>query len=328
MKKNKNKILKLIIRILITSVLLFLVLNRIDLQQLSETFRNARWAFLIIIWLLVILNFVFMAVKMRFILAEQQCDARILVIFGSSAITSLYGLIMPGMLSTTVKWYILKKHTGKGMQVFSSMAYNQASDVVFKVLTGLIALIIVNPAGGWQLPVISLTAAVFIIIGTLVLLGERTGPVVNKFLQKSVMLLPLRFRPKAEGIFNRIQIFQTIRWQFHLKIILFNLITTIISAFVYYFAAAAAGIHAPISLFVLQSSIMYMLALIPISIANLGVREYTLLETLGQYGIAAPAALLMSAVIFSNKIFFSAIGAIYLLCWPVKIREVINTKLE
>jgi hypothetical protein len=46
----------------------------------------------------------------------------------------LYSLILPGILSTGVKWYILKRLTGKGTQVLSSMLYNCHASVVMAVI--------------------------------------------------------------------------------------------------------------------------------------------------------------------------------------------------
>ncbi|MEK7995478.1 MAG: hypothetical protein AAB403_16885, partial [Planctomycetota bacterium] len=67
----------------------------------------------------------------------------------------------------------------------------------------------------------------------------------------------------------------------------------------YVLAARTASIVAPVSAFVWLCSLIYVLGRMPISIANLGVREVTLVGFLAVYGVGKPAAMLMSMILFS-----------------------------
>ena len=146
MTDRSKKILKLFLRITITSVLLVWVFCNINLQQLAEAIRTARWRFLIVVWALIVVIYWVEAMKMRLILKKQGCVINAATVFRASAVSALYSMVMPGMLSMGVKWYILKKSTGKGTNVFSSMAYNQFTSIVTMMVFGLGALILTNPA--------------------------------------------------------------------------------------------------------------------------------------------------------------------------------------
>jgi hypothetical protein len=68
-------------------------------------------------------------------------------------------------------------------------------------------------------------------------------------------------------------------------------------------------------------AVIYVLGRIPISVANLGVREVTLVGLLALYGVEKPQALLMSMILFSAVIFMAVIGAIYQLFWNITAKR-------
>ncbi|NOR67274.1 MAG: hypothetical protein GQ528_07955 [Woeseiaceae bacterium] len=66
---------------------------------------------------------------------------------------------------------------------------------------------------------------------------------------------------------------------------------------------------------------IYVLGRLPISIANLGVREVTLVGLLAVYGVEKPAALLMSMILFSALVFMAGIGSMFQLYWSIASRK-------
>ena len=55
--------------------------------------------------------------------------------------------------------------------------------------------------------------------------------------------------------------------------------------------------------------------------ANLGVREVTLVGILGIYGVEKSEAFLMSMIIFSSLVFMAVIGAIYQISWALSSKK-------
>ena len=320
--KEKTKgILKFILRLLITTVLLWLVLSRIDFQQVGLAIKDARWQFLIIVWMLSVLAFWIRAVRMRLILKRQDCEVKSTKIFSASSVTMLYSLIIPGLLSTSVKWYILKRHTGKGSNVLSSMMYNQMTEIIVKVLLGLVAIGLTNPTGGWKVPLGCLIMTIVVIAGCVLLLNRRTGAKVGAAMGYALRVFPKIVRSPAETILEQIKVFQTTGWSFHLLMAGISLFGSLLGVVIYIYAAKAAGIAVPVIVLIWQSSAVYLLGRLPISIANLGVREVTLVGTMAIYGVQAPAVLLMSMILFSTYIVMAAIGAFYQIYWAVNAKK-------
>ena len=320
MTDKGRKILKLLIRAAVTSGLLIWVFHRIDRQQLVEAFKTAKWYFLIAVWALILTIYWIESKKLMFILKKQNCVLHNTVIFRASAITAFYSLIMPGMLSMGVKWYILKKRTGKGTNVFSSMAYNQFSSIVTMTVFALAALILTNPAAigitnsksRQLLPIFCGILLVVIVLFCLLLLNNRTGSKIISAIGYLLKPLPESIRRKARQILEQIAVFRVVGWWFHLLMILITVVGILVGGIVMYmFAAKAANIIVPLSVFVWLWPVIYILQRVPISIANLGVREATLATLLPIYGVAPSKAVMMSMVLFSALVFMAIIGAVF-----------------
>lgn len=326
MTTRARQLIKLLIRILITAGLLVFVFSRIDIQQFWQTVKAARWEFLIAVWGLAIMIFVVSSVNMQRILRKQGCDINIVTIFGASAVAYLYSLVMPGMLSTGVKWYILKKDTGRGSNVFSSMLYNHLVMTFVMTTFGLLALIITNPTAiltnaknRWLLPVVCGVLLVIITAVFLLLLNRRAGGKVVKICGFLLRPLPAKIRRKAEEIPEQIAIFQIVGWRFHLTTASIVVISNVVGTFfIYVLAARAAHIIVPVGIFVWLCAVTFLLERLPISIANLGVREVTFVGALALYGVVAPSALLMSMIIFSITLLMAVIGAFFQLYWAFR----------
>ncbi len=330
MTDRTKQFVKLLVRILITTGLLILVFSKIDLEQFRQTVKTARWWFLIAVWVLVVIIFWINSIKMQLILKKQDCKVNIATIFGVSAVTSLYSMILPVVLSTGAKWYILKKITGKSSSVLSSMVYNQMSIMVVMTVFGLAALIITNPASlstadtnnHWLLPAVCGILLTAVILISLLLLNSRTGGKIIKAFGLLLKPFPAKIRQKAQEMLEQLAIFQNVGGRFHLTIASITIIANLIGGvLIYFLSAKAANITAPVGVFVWLCAVIYVLGKIPISVANLGVREFILVELLGIYGVEKSQALLMSMILFSTKILMAAIGAIYQLSWTVSEKK-------
>lgn len=315
--------MKLLIRVMVTSGLLVWVFHRIDRQQLVEALKDARWHFIVAVWMLILTIYWIESIKLRLILRRQNCILHNTVIFRASAIAAFYSMIMPGMLSMGVKWYILKKRTGKGTNILAGMAYNQFSSVVTMTVFALTALIVTNPAAigmtnpksGKMLPVFCGIVLVVIILFGLLLLSRRTGGKIINAIGYLLKPLPESIRQKARLSLEQISLFQVVGWRFHFLMVLITGIGILAGGMVMYmFAAKAANITVPMSVFVWLWPVIYILQRVPISIANLGVREATLATLLPIYGAAPSKAIMMSMILFSALVFMAAVGAVFNFC--------------
>ena len=325
-----GQLAKLLIRILITAGLLVWVFSQVDLAQFTRTVKAARWQFLIASWIWTAFLFWMRSFKMRLVLKQQGCDVGVGTLFSATTVTAFYSLILPGMLSTGVKWYILKKSTGRGASVFSSMLYNQLLTMVIMTVFGLGALIITNPTSmflpdapsQWLLPAICAFLLAAVVSVALLLLNVRTGGMFIAMLKRVLKPFGTTVHEKGKDVLDQIAAFQTAGAGFHLGITTLTIADTLVGGVIgYILSAKAANIVAPVGLFVWLCAIISVLGRLPISIANLGVRESLLVSLLAVYGVDKSAALLMSMILFSRLVVMAIVGAMYQISWTVGERK-------
>ncbi|MHC4432633.1 MAG: lysylphosphatidylglycerol synthase transmembrane domain-containing protein [Planctomycetota bacterium] len=330
MTTRAAQLAKLLVRVAITTALLVWVFSQIDLGQFREAVEMARWQYLVAVWVVTAILFWVRSVKMRVILARQGCVVPVTTLFGATTVTALYSLIVPGILSTGVKWYILRRSTGKGTNVLSSMLYNQLSTMALMTVFGLAALMVSNPtsllvgdpAKQWLLPFVCGALLVTVLAVSLLLVSERAGGRILDLLRFLSKWLPSKMHQKSHQLLEQIAVFQTVGWRFHLTVASLTFVGTLVGGVVVYvLAARSANITVPVTVCVWLCVGIYVLGRLPISVANLGVREVTLVGFLAVYGVEKPAALLMSMILFSALIVMALIGSVFQLYWSVTARK-------
>jgi uncharacterized membrane protein YbhN (UPF0104 family) len=331
MTPRARQLLSLFLRIAVATGLLVWVFSQESVRgQFGQTVKTARWEYLLLAWLLTLVYFWISSIKLQLVLREQGIRARVSLIFGASAIAALYGMVVPGILSTAAKWYILEKDTGRGSAVFSSMLYNQLTITVVMTIFGLTGLMITNPTSAvlpeatqhWILPAVSGLVLVLIVLVSLLLLNRRTGGWVLRQFLRCTRPLPAALRRSAEKVAGQVAVFQSAPVRFHATIAAITILAScVLTVLVYVFAARAAHVRAPLGVLIWLSAIIYLLGRLPISLANLGVREVTLVGFLAFYGVEKPGALLMSMILFSTSVLMAVVGAIYQLGWSLRSRR-------
>jgi uncharacterized membrane protein YbhN (UPF0104 family) len=330
MPVNTKQLIKFLLRIVITTILLVWAFKQIDFQKFWGAAKIINLWFLVGLWILTIVILWIRSIALQYILKKQDCRVSVRTLFSASAITALYSMVLPGLLSTGAKWYILKKDTGKGTYVFSSMVYNQLSLMYVMAVCGLAGLIITNPTtvimtnpqNRWILPVVCGVLLVFILLISLLIFNRRTGSKIIKSLGFLLKPFPARFSRKSQEILDQIAIFQAAGWKFHFIVVMIAVIGTWIGGVItYVFAAECANVTVPVGIFVWLCPVVYLLRRLPISIACLGVREVTFIGVLGIYGMEKSAALLISMILFSSSILMALIGAVFHVFWSAKIKK-------
>jgi uncharacterized membrane protein YbhN (UPF0104 family) len=330
MSTRGRQLAKLLIRIVVTAGLLLWAFSQVDLADFGQTVKAARWEYLAVVWVWTAFLFWVRSVKMRLVLKQQGCDVGVGTLFGATTVTAFYSMILPGVLSTGVKWYILKKITGRGSAVFSSMLYNQLLTVVVMTVFGLAALTVTNPISllfpgaqsRWPLPVVCSLVLVAVMLVTMLLLNARTGGMFITMFKRMLKPLGSAVHQKGQDVLDQIASFQTAGVGFHMGITSLTIADTLVGGVIgYVLSAKAANIVAPVGLFVWLCAIIYVLGRLPISIANLGVRESVLVSLLAVYGVDKSAALLMSMILFSRLVVMAIVGAAYQISWTVSERK-------
>lgn len=325
-KETQKRVLKWLLRVAVTTILLGLVLRKIDLSELAQTLKTAQWPFVLVGWTLGILGYLIRSERMRFILNQLDCPLRTTKLFGVSCITALYSLILPGLFSSGVKWYILNNVTGKAARVLSAMMYNQISEFILKLVLALLALALTNPFDARWISIACVFSIMGLILFVTVLFHPRLSVGLIWMTQRLLKPFPPFFRNGLIKTINTSRVFQSSGWDFHLQIAGFNVISTLVRVLVFWSYAQALAMPVPLSAFIWQGVTIYLLAKVPITIANCGLREWTLIGFLAAYGIDATTATTFSLLVFSNALIMAAIGMFFQMLWFKEFKTVRQTR--
>jgi len=330
MSVRTKQFLKLLAKLSVAAMLLAWVFSKVDFTDFRQAVKDARWQYLFGVWGSTALFSWVQSVALQWILKRQDCDVGLNTIFGATCVTSLYGLVVPGFVSTGIKWYILRRTTGKGTNVLSAMLYNQVALTVVMMAVGLVGMIVVNPTrilwpdatASWVLPLACGVLFAAILLVSVLALNPRTGGSVVRLLGAGLRPLPQKARDKGQMLLQQISTFQSAGWRFHLTIAGINVVDSLLVGLLWYlFAAKAASVVVPTSVLIWLCAIVFLLGKLQITIANLGVREVTLVALLAPHGIARSSALLMSVILLSSMVFMAALGVVYQLIWAVQSRK-------
>ena len=330
--ENQKKWLKLCLRLSVTGVGLTVVFYLVDLQELKDAIKQVDRRFLVLAWAFNAAMFWCRSYRFQLILKKLSCYVSVNTLFASSAMMALYGMVLPGVLSLTAKWYVIKRATGKGGHVVSAMVYNQVSIMVAMVAFGLLALVVTNPLSQLNLSQsqarwLSLGGiAMFVVIMGMfaTLLSRRVGGEIDRLIQSCMKGLPALVRTKGDLVLEQIHVFRTLGPGFHIYILVLGLATGALGGGVLYMLAArATHISVPFMAFVWMHAVIYILGRIPVSISNCGVRDFVLMGLMGVYGVGRPEALLMSLIVFSAHIFMAFLGALYQVSWSLSRKRVL-----
>ncbi len=330
MSIRTKQILKFFAKILVAVVLLAWVLSRADFEDFQQAVNGARWRYLVGVWGSTALFSWVQSVALQWILRKQDCKVGLNTIFGATCITSLYGLVVPGFVSTGVKWYILRRTTGKGTNVLSAMLYNQVTLTVVMLAVGFLGIILVNPTSilwpsiqrPWIIPFLAALGLAVLLLVSVLALNERTGGFVIRLFTAALGPLPKTVREKGRTVLGQIATFQTAGWRFHLTIASINVVDSLLVGLLWYlFAARAASVVVPTSVLIWLCAIVFLLGKLQITIGNIGVREGVLVGLLPCYGVSRSAALLMSMILLSSLVFLAALGIAYQIVWTLRSRK-------
>lgn len=330
MTVSPKKTIKLIARLLVTAVLLAWILHRVELAQLERAIVTARWQFLAGTWMFSLLFSITQSKALQIILRQHDCPVRLNTLFGATVATTLYSMFLPGMLSTGVKWYILKKETGRGTHVLSSMVYNQMVLFVTITTVGLIAIVTmdltalldVSPAQNRTLQGLAVVLLIGMILFCVLFLNLRTGAALMRVMDRWFGLLPSHVRLKGGEMVQQLAAFQTAGPAFHCRVVTIDVLAVLLLGIPTYLCAArAAGISVPLDVFVFLHAGVFVLSKLPVTIANLGLREVTVVGVMVGHGVSPSSALLMSMILFSSQIFLAALGVVYQFAWAIQSKK-------
>lgn len=316
MQKRKRYIIYNILRVIISIGILFYLVTIFDWERVVEILGLVRISYIWPAPLLLILAFYFASVRWSTLLPYFGVQLRVREGFLYYLIGSFYGILLPGVIGgDVVRVGICATAQKKSVaDVTVSVLIERVCGVLALLVAGTIAIILLSPGlrsalGPSVVMSIPLMAglSLAVLFGGYVLFGKALTKWLKTFSAShsgiAETILKIINYPKKIPVLNMFVIFVlSAAFQF----------ADILASF---FLARAINIDLPLILFLAVFPIVYILTVLPISLGGLGVREGALAYLLTRVGVLPSDAVMLSFMIYLNRVFVSLIGGALQIVW-------------
>jgi len=308
------KKLLLIIKLLITSGILYYIFTVIPFSEVITSITSAKVSYIIFALLITPFTLYLAAYQMRILVDKQGMFLSTRDIIEINLITKFYSLFLPGSLSGgAIKWYKFSKSDNKPAQALASIAFNRLIQTMMLVFLGILFLVFSVP---FELDYMIGLLLVAVLIGLLVthlLVFDKT---IFSFLRRWLSRVDLFFvsqllRNKVNKLLHSITQFHTLSRGLLIYIYSLHLIRHLLGILSFYLFALSLGIDLSFINVGWVRSFVSIVSMLPISFAGFGVREGTLVFLLEPYGISAPDAIALSFLLFARLILTGGIGGLF-----------------
>lgn len=233
-------------------------------------------------------------------------------IFFASQLATFYSLLVPGDLAASgAKWANLSAATGKRSLVLNAMVYNRLIQAFVPLMIGTLALCIHSPISNTWYILIPITALLLLFSVLVSLYNSSFGQKIEKMIRVGFHWLPVSIYKKLDYFLCSMNLIRTWTFVDHVRVVMLALLwtgTTFAS-----FTCALWAVDIDISLLTVLwvYAFLVIVRLLPLTIANLGIREGALILLLQPYGISSDQAVSAGLIMFTNTLFMAVVGLGY-----------------
>ena len=264
-------------------IFIYLIL-KIGINNIISSFSGINFYFLIIAFLLSIINLFPPVIKWLLILRKQNIDLDFLTLFKLDLIGTFYGVITPGRVGTVIRVSYLKdkikKHIGF---CTTSVLLDKILDLIAIMIFALVgAFLLLHKISGLVLPI---TLLLFGLLFCIIFFSSKHRSrhilkIIHKF------IIPKRYKKLMRETFHSFyDEFPKLRYLFVPLII--ALVSYLLYYSLVYIVALSFSINIPYIYFVTLLSLATVVSLIPITVAGIGTREAVLVVLLGIFNVEA-----------------------------------------
>ena len=313
-KALKNPRIQLTLQLAFTLLLLTLILNSINIPNLTQILSSLKIRPLLFSLLITLVIRFIWAYQISITQPPLNMHFSVYEIFRIQMIATFYSLFLPGnLIAGGVSWYKLSQPDRKFIEAGALLIFFRLIQISSLICGGLIVAL-----GDPQLS--SPTFRTFVFIGLLSIIimwilffSNQVTRIFNLIISKlngnSSFLMSLY--DKVDRLINTILNFRSLG--FNQLILVFGLSLFAQLLVILYFFSLAMAVEINLSIFVIGwiSSFVAFIQMIPISIAGLGVREISYAVLLNDYGISIEQAISFSITIFGAFVITALLGGLF-----------------
>lgn len=295
-----------------TAVILGLLVYIAGGREILSAFEGLNWIWVIAMVGSALLQRFVVSIQLWLTLRQGGLSVSVFRVFLANALAALYAMFLPGnTASAGVKWLDLSAATGKKAAVFNGLIYHRLVMTLLTLAVGAAALMLSNPLPYRFLTYLPGSFLILLTVLFVCLYHPRLGVRTETLLRRVSRKLPQRVANYVASILDATRRFHGFSARDHVRIFAWALLSVAVRILVLYCATRAFYIDvSPVHILWISAFLVFTAAL-PLTIANLGVREGLLVLALTPFGVAPATAVALGLLVFTNQIIAALIGAIY-----------------
>ena len=332
-----RKVFFLVLRLCITVGILYYLFTKIPFSEVIASVTSAKVSYVLIAFLIQVFIRYIAACRMKLLTERQGMSLSVSHILGITFSTIFYGLFLPGGTLTggVIRWYKLSKPDNKPAEALASAVFDRMVDTIIMCTLGILFWLLDKPSSssfvGLILAIVLGGLIIFYLVifnGNIVsFLGSGNKPIKFSFIPRVV-------HSKVHKLIRSLNQFHNLSKSSLAFILTLSIAYHLFGILSFYLFALSLNMNISFITIAWIRSALLILAMLPISISGLGVREGTLVFLLGPYGVSAADAIAFSFLLLSAFLGIGVIGGLFevkVLFFPSKnkseIKEV-NRGLE
>jgi hypothetical protein len=282
MKKQLFNVLKIVVS---AGLMIYLLVFQVNLEQLWEVVRQARWLYLLAAMVLMIAGTALRAVRWQVLLQALDIEVPLHRLVHLYFVGAFFNIFLPtGLGGDAVKMAELARSTGRAPEAIGTTLVDRATGLWVLFVLALLALPFSHTLlpDGW-LPTITLGTAAGVLGGWIVMGTPLIPWLGSKIRLPGQEKLERFYRSVSQLGYRALAKACLVSLIFDLSLIVFNVLI-----------AYGIGVDQPVGIFLLFTPLISFSLALPISVGGLGVREQTYVLLFSSLGVSDAAATAMS----------------------------------
>ena len=309
-KKNKKKIFSFLRIIISVSLIAFLIKTQFkDIQSAIKILKMINIPWLILSASTHVFGIWITAIRWKTLLQTQKINLNTRFLTSTVLIGFFFNNFLPSTIGGDVfRTYDVAKKTNKPLGTSGSViVVERFSGVISAATYAIVALFLGFTAIGGQSVIIPIIIFFVICIILAFLILNPSILRLEKLVKKIKFLEKLK--QKLSNVYNTFLSFKKYKMVLT-KILIYSFLLQFAVILNYYLAAKALGINLSLTSFIFIVPVVATIAMIPISIGGIGLRENSLVYIMVAMGVNNEEAALCSLILFAMLIFIGIIGGI------------------
>ena len=298
------------IRFLLSFLLIYLIISRIDFAPLKIVLKDIRIQYIFMGFAIFLVHDLIKATKWNILLKLKDIRIGIIKLIQLDYASKFLALFLPSSISVDLfRAYGLSKEVASLSQAASSIIVDRVLSLLSLVVIANISLAaFYETVGNPQIAYITVTALIVMILGITALSNERID---TKLMKHENSLNRIGFLRKMITLRRSIMDYKKYRGKL-LCVFSLSIIMQLFRIAIYYTASLAVNVEINYQYFVIFTPIVVLVSMLPISLAGIGLREGSFVYFYTKIGVSPHNAFAIAALVSLMVIFSSLPGGLVL----------------